>query len=55
MGKIPPYIPLPFPFLDIVIEEAYEQIGVDMDGTVMSLQLVPQPNHSLLLTISGRR
>ncbi len=41
--------------LDIVIEEAYEQIGVDMDGTVMSLQLVPQPNHSLLLTISGRR
>ena len=41
--------------LDIVIEEAYQQIGVDMDGTVMSLQLVPQPNQSLLLTISGSR
>ncbi len=41
--------------LDIVIEEAYEQIGVDMDGSVMSLQLVPQPNQSLLLTVSGRK
>lgn len=41
--------------LDIVIEKAYEQIGVDMDGTVMSLQLVPQPNQSLLLTVSGKR
>lgn len=41
--------------LDIVIEKAYEQIGVDMDGTVMSLQLVPQPNQSLLLTVSGKK
>lgn len=41
--------------LDIVIEEAYEQIGIDMDGSVMSLQLVPQPNQSLLLTVSGRK
>ena len=41
--------------LDIVMEEAYEQIGVDMDGVVMSLQLVPQPNHSMLLTVSGKK
>ncbi len=41
--------------LETVVEEAYEQIGVDIAGNVMSLQLVPQPNHSLLLTVSARQ
>ena len=41
--------------LETVVEEAYEQIGVDIAGNVMSLQLVPQPNHSLLLTVSSRQ
>ena len=39
--------------LDAVMEEAKESIGVDMDGNVMSLQLVPQPDHSILLTVSA--
>lgn len=39
--------------LDTVMEEAKESIGIDMDGSVMSLQLAPQPDHSLLLTISS--
>lgn len=38
--------------LDAVMEEAKESIGVDLDGGVMSLQLAPQPDHSILLTIS---
>ena len=41
--------------LETVVEEAYEQIGVDVAGSMMSLQLVPQPNHSLLLTVSSRQ
>ena len=41
--------------LETVVEEAYEQIGVDIAGNVMSLQLVPQPNHSLLLTVSAKQ
>ena len=41
--------------LETVVEEAYEQIGVDVAGNVMSLQLVPQPNHSLLLTVSAKQ
>lgn len=39
--------------LDVVMEEAKENIGIEMDGGVMSLQLAPQPDHSLLLTISS--
>lgn len=39
--------------LDVVMEEAQKSIGVIMDGGVMSLQLAPQPNHSILLTISS--
>jgi len=39
--------------LDTVMEEAKESIGVDLDGSVMSLQLAPQPDHSILLTISS--
>ena len=39
--------------LDVVMQEAEKSIGVMMNGGVMSLQLAPQPNHSLLLTISS--
>lgn len=39
--------------LDVVMEEAQKSIGVIMDSGVMSLQLAPQPNHSILLTISS--
>lgn len=39
--------------LDVVMEEAQKSIGIRMDGGVMSLQLAPQPNHSILLTISS--
>ena len=39
--------------LDVVMEEAQKNIGIRMDGGVMSLQLAPQPNHSILLTISS--
>lgn len=39
--------------LDVVMEEAQKNIGVIMTGGVMSLQLAPQPNHSILLTISS--
>ncbi len=39
--------------LDVVMEEAEKSIGVTMNGGVMSLQLAPQPNHSILLTISS--
>lgn len=41
--------------LETVVEEAYEQIGVDVMGNVMSLQLVPQPNQTLLLTVSSKQ
>lgn len=39
--------------LDVVMEEAEKSIGITMNGGVMSLQLAPQPNHSILLTISS--
>ena len=39
--------------LDVILEEAQKNIGVIFDGGVMSLQLAPQPNHSILLTISS--
>lgn len=39
--------------LDVVMEEAEREIGVAFNGGVMSLQLAPQPNHSLLLTVSS--
>lgn len=39
--------------LDIVMQEAHKNIDVDMDGGVMSLQLAPQPNQSILLTVSS--
>lgn len=38
--------------LDVIMQEAQKSIGVVMDKGVMSLQLAPQPNKSLLLTIS---
>lgn len=41
--------------IETVVEEAYEQIGVDVAGNVMSLQLVPQPNQTLLLTVSAKQ
>ena len=41
--------------LDTLMEKAREQIGVNMDNTIMSVQLVPQPNHTFLLTVSGRK
>ena len=39
--------------LDVVLEEARKTIGIMPGGDVMSLQLAPQPNHSLLLTVSA--
>jgi adapter protein MecA 1/2 len=39
--------------LDVVMEEAEKNIGVVLQGGVMSLQLAPQPNHSILLTVSS--
>lgn len=39
--------------LDVILEEAQKNIGVILNGGVMSLQLAPQPNHSILLTISS--
>lgn len=39
--------------LDVVMEKAEESIGMSLAGEVMSLQLAPQPNHSILLTISS--
>ena len=41
-------------FLELIVEEAYDQLGMDLIGSVMSMQLMPQPNHTLLLTVSGR-
>ncbi len=39
--------------LDVVMEKAQESIGIELSGSVMSLQLAPQADHSLLLTISS--
>ncbi|MDO5403162.1 MAG: adaptor protein MecA [Eubacteriales bacterium] len=39
--------------LEAVMQEAHKNIDVDMDGGVMSLQLAPQPNQSILLTVSS--
>jgi adapter protein MecA 1/2 len=39
--------------LDVVLEEAQKDIGVILTGGVMSMQLAPQPNHAILLTISS--
>lgn len=39
--------------LDVIMQEARKSIGVVMDKGVMSLQLAPQPNKSILLTISS--
>lgn len=39
--------------LDVILEEAQKSIGVIFNGGVMSLQLAPQPNHTILLTISS--
>jgi adapter protein MecA 1/2 len=39
--------------LDVVMEEAQREIGIELEGSVMSLQLAPQPNHSILLTVSS--
>ena len=35
------------------MEEAEKNIGVTLSGEVMSLQLAPQPDHSILLTVSS--
>lgn len=37
--------------LDVVMEQAHETLGVQLQGGVVSLQLSPQPNRSLLLTV----
>ena len=39
--------------LDVIMDEAHKNIGVDLGGGVMSLQLAPQPDHSILLTVSS--
>ena len=39
--------------LDVILEEAQKNIGIIFNGGVMPLQLAPQPNHSILLTISS--
>ncbi len=39
--------------LEVVMEEAAKNIDVEMNGGVMSLQLAPQPDHSILLTVSS--
>lgn len=38
--------------LEVVMERAHDSIGVELDGGVVSLQLSPQPNRALLLTVS---
>ena len=40
--------------LDVVMEEAQKSIGVTLSGEIMSLQLAPQPDRSILLTHQGR-
>ena len=39
--------------LDVVMEEAQKIIGVTLSGEIMSLQLAPQPDRSILLTVSS--
>lgn len=39
--------------LDVVMEKAQEAIGIELEGGIMSLQLAPQTDRSLLLTISA--
>lgn len=39
--------------LEVIMEEAERNIGVTLSGEVMSLQLAPQPDHSILLTVSS--
>lgn len=39
--------------LDVIMEKAQETIGIELNGGVMSLQLAPQMDRSLLLTISA--
>ena len=39
--------------LDVVMEEARKEIGIAPSGEMISLQLAPQPNNSLLLTVSS--
>ena len=39
--------------LEIIMEEAQKNIGVTLNGDVMSLQLAPLPDHSILLTVSS--
>ena len=39
--------------LEIIMEEAQKNIGVTLNGNVMSLQLAPLPDHSILLTVSS--
>ena len=41
--------------LDVVMKEAKRTIGVNLEGEVMSLQLAPRPDHSIMLTISSGR
>lgn len=41
--------------LDVVMEEAQKNIDIVMDGGVVSMQLAPQPNQSILLTISSAK
>ncbi len=39
--------------LDVIIEEAQKDIGVTLKSGMMSLQLAPQPNKTILLTVSS--
>lgn len=39
--------------LEVIMEEAERSIGVSLSGEIMSLQLAPQPDHSILLTVSS--
>ena len=39
--------------LEVIMEEAEKNIGITLSGEVMSLQLAPQPDHSILLTVSS--
>lgn len=39
--------------LSVVMEEAEKCIGIEPQGGIMSLQLSPQPDHTLLLTVSS--
>ena len=39
--------------LEVIMDEAERNIGVTLSGEVMSLQLAPQPDHSILLTVSS--